>query len=387
MRVGERLALPLRRRGLMLPLVDRYLLSEVGKALLAILITLMLIVTSMLFLRTLEEVSLGALNADLVLRFLGLQLVRDTSTLLPPSFFLAALGGLGRLARDSELVALNACGIGPRRLYRALFLLALPVALVTGLFALILQPWASAGIAEIRLAQKDQATQVAGLQAGRFYVEDDGQSIIYVGSITKEKRLERVFLLSRQGKKTQLVVSDTGSHRVEQTTGDHLVTLNDGHRFDGNAGEGDYMIGEFREYLLRIDGQGPEPTGIKKNSTVPSRVLLASPDPAAQGELQHRIAAPLAIFTLLLVAVPLIAISPRQKTTGRLVLAFLAYFTFFNLQQLAETWLENGTTPLWLTSFWYQLLVVALVYLVMLPETLWYRGLRERLRHRVPAAA
>ncbi|WP_295456809.1 LPS export ABC transporter permease LptF [uncultured Thiodictyon sp.] len=371
----------------MLPLVDRYLLSEVGKALLAILITLMLIVTSMLFLRTLEEVSLGALNADLVLRFLGLQLVRDTSTLLPPSFFLAALGGLGRLARDSELVALNACGIGPRRLYRALFLLALPVALVTGLFALILQPWASAGIAEIRLAQKDQATQVAGLQAGRFYVEDDGQSIIYVGSITKEKRLERVFLLSRQGKKTQLVVSDTGSHRVEQTTGDHLVTLNDGHRFDGNAGEGDYMIGEFREYLLRIDGQGPEPTGIKKNSTVPSRVLLASPDPAAQGELQHRIAAPLAIFTLLLVAVPLIAISPRQKTTGRLVLAFLAYFTFFNLQQLAETWLENGTTPLWLTSFWYQLLVVALVYLVMLPETLWYRGLRERLRHRVPAAA
>ncbi|WP_295392874.1 LPS export ABC transporter permease LptF [uncultured Thiodictyon sp.] len=368
----------------MLPLVDRYLFSEVAKALLAILITLMLIVTSMLFLRTLEEVSLGALNANLVLRFLGLQLVRDTSTLLPPSFFLAALGALTRLARDSELVALNACGIGPRRLYRALLLLALPVALVTGWFALILQPWASAGIAEIRLAQKDQATQVAGLQAGRFYVEEDGQSIIYVGSIAKSRELERVFILSRQGKKPILVVSDSGHHRLDQKTGDHLITLTDGHRFDGNAGEGDYTIGQFREYQLRIDGQGPEPTQVKKNSTTPSRTLWASPDPAAQGELQHRIAAPLAIFTLLLIAVPLVAISPRQKTTGRLVLAFLAYFTFFNLQQLAETWLENGTTPLWLTSFWYQLLVVALVYLVMLPETPWYRGLRERFRQRAP---
>ena len=91
----------------MLPIVDRYILGEVAKTLLAILITLMLIVASMLFLRTLEEVNLGALNADLVLRFLGLQLVRDTATLLPPSFFIAALGALSRLARDSELVALN----------------------------------------------------------------------------------------------------------------------------------------------------------------------------------------------------------------------------------------------------------------------------------------
>ena len=369
----------------MLPIVDRYLLSEVVKALLAILITLLVIVASMLFLRTLEEVNLGALSTDLVLRFLGLQMVRDTSTLLPPSFFLAALGGLSRLARDSELVALNACGIGPRRLYRALFLLALPVALVTAWFALILQPWASAGIAEIRLEQKGQATQIAGLQAGRFYVEEDGKVVVYVGSATKGKGLERVFILQREANTTRLVVSDTGHHRLDEQTGDHLVTLTDGHRFDGNAGEGNYMVARFREYLLRIDGKGPEPQVIKK-STTPSRDLLASKDPAAQAELQHRLAAPLGIFTLMLIAVPLVAISPRQKTTGRLSLAFLAYFTYFNLQQLAESWLGNGTTPPWLPSFWYQALVLAMVYLVMLPETRWYKVVRGRLGWGVRAA-
>ena len=366
----------------MLPIVDRYILSEVAKTLLAILITLMLIVASMLFLRTLEEVNLGALNADLVLRFLGLQLVRDTATLLPPSFFIAALGALSRLARDSELVALNACGIGPRRLYRALVLLALPVALVTGGFALVLQPWAAAGIAEIRLQQKDQATQVAGLQAGRFYTEEGGKVVVYVGAIAKGKGLERVFVLDRQGDKTRIVVSDRGRHQVEDRTGDHLITLIDGHRFDGNAGEGNYLIARFREYQLRVAGQGPEPQ-VTKKSTTPSLALLRSADPLARAELEHRIAAPLAIFTLLLIAVPLVAISPRQKTSGRLLLAFLAYFTFFNLQQLAETWLGNGTTPRWLTSFWYQALVLVLVYLVMLPETRWYKLLRERLG-RVP---
>ena len=361
----------------MLPIVDRYVLSEVAKTLLAILITLMLVVASMLFLRTLEEVNLGALNADLVLRFLGLQMVRDTATLLPPSFFIAALAALSRLARDSELVALNACGIGPRRLYRALFLLALPVALVTGWFALVLQPWAAAGIAEIRLQQKDQATQIAGLQAGRFYTQEEGKVVVYVSSIAKDKRLERVFVLDRQGDKTRIVVSDHGRHQVEDQTGDHLVTLIEGHRFDGNAGEGNYLIARFREYQLRIAGQGPAQQ-VTKKSTTPSLDLLRSADPAARAELEHRIAAPLAIFTLLLIAVPLVAISPRQKTSGRLFLAFLAYFTFFNLEQLAETWLGNGTTPVWLTSFWYQALVLAMVYLVMVPETRWYKVLRER---------
>jgi lipopolysaccharide export system permease protein len=363
----------------MLPIIDRYILSEVSKTLLAILITLMLIVTSMLFLRTLEEVNLGALNADVVLRFLGMQLVRDTSTLLPPSFFLAALGALSRLARDSELVALNACGIGQRRLFRVLFLLAVPVALITGWFALVLQPWAAAGIAEIRLQQKEQATQIAGIQAGRFYVEDDGKVVAYVGAAAKGQGLERIFVLQREGDKTRVVVSDSGRYRLEDQTGDHLVTLIDGHRFDGNAGEGNYLIAKFREYQMRIEGKGPPSQGVTKRTAAPSMELLKATDSASRAELEHRIAAPLAIFTLTLIAVPLVVVSPRQKATGRFILAFLAYFAFFNLQQLAENWLDSGFTPMWLTSLWYQVLVVALVYLVMMPEALWYRSLRERL--------
>jgi len=363
---------------LMLPIVDRYVLTEVAKTFTAIVATLVAIVASMLFLRTLEEVNLGALNAELVLRFLGLQIVRDTPSLLPPAFFLAALGAQGRLARDSELVALNACGIGPSRLFRPLFLLALPVAMVTGWFALVLQPWAAAGIAEIRLQQKEQATQIAGLQAGRFYTEEGGDLVIYIGSIAKGKGLERIFVIDRSGETTRIVVSETGRHRLEEQSGDQLVILRDGHRFDGKAGEGNYLIGQFREYLLRLEGQGERHT-FTKRSTTPSGDLLRSDAIEDRAELEHRIAAPLAILTLTLISVPLVAISPRQKTSGRLLLAFLAYFTFFNLQQLAESWLGSGLTPVWLTSFWYQLLVLALVYLVMAPESRWYRQLRAGL--------
>ncbi|WP_347338148.1 LptF/LptG family permease [Chromatium okenii] len=141
-----------------------------------------------MFLRILEEVNLGGLNVELVFTVLRLQLLRDSASLLPPAFFLAALVTLSRLSRDSELIALNACGIGPPRLYRIVLLLALPVALLTAWFALWLQPEAASAIQDIRLQQREQAAQLAGLQPGRFYVEENGQVVIYIGEITDAKR-------------------------------------------------------------------------------------------------------------------------------------------------------------------------------------------------------
>jgi lipopolysaccharide export system permease protein len=372
----------------MLQIVDRYLLSEVLKTFLAIVFTLMLIVASMLFLRTLEEVSLGALNADLVLKFLGLQLVRDTSSVLPPAFFIAALAALSRLARDSELIALHACGVGPGRVYRDLLVLAVPVALLTGWFAVTLQPWAASGIAAIRLEQKEQAAQVAGLQAGRFYVEDEGKLVVYIGAIDRTKGLERVFILDRRDQTTRVVVSDRGRHRLDEPTGDHLVTLIQGHRFDGNAGQGNYLIGDFDEYEIRLRTDGAARPTANKRSTASTLDLLRSPDIEDRTELEHRLSAPLAIFTLAILAVPLVNISPRQRTSGRLFLAFIAYFSFFNLQRLAESWLAAGVTPPWLTSLWYQALILALVYAALTPGSLWQKRLRERLipARRLPAS-
>lgn len=373
----------------MLGIIDRYLISEVLKTFLAIVFVLMLIVASMLFLRTLEEVSLGALDPGLLLRFLGLQLLRDASTLIPPAFFIAALGALGRLAKDSELVALNACGVGPGRVYRSLLVLAVPTALITAWLALDMQPQAAAGIAEIRLQQREQAAQIAGLQAGRFYPEAEGNLVVYIGSMDKERNLENVFILDRREAQTRVVVAKQGEHGRAESSPDHLVTLIDGHRFDGDAGEAAFLIAKFREYQIRIRGSENAHQQRRKTSTAPTRTLIGSRDRRDRTELEHRIGAPLSILVLALISVPLVTISPRQRTTGRLALAFLAYFSFFNLQRLAESWLAGGTTPLWVGSLWYQALILALVYVVLIPDSTWFKRLRALFGGRarqIPAA-
>ncbi len=360
-------------------IVDRYLIAEVAKTFLAIVLTLMLILVSMLFLRTLEQVNLGALNIDLVLRHLGLQLQTSGSSILPPAFFITVLATLGRLAKDSELIALNACGIGPGRVYRALLVLAVPVAAATGWFALVLQPAAVAEIMELRLQQKEQTAQVAGLQAGRFYLQEDGELVVYVGEIREREGLRRVFLLDRREGVARVVVSESGRHGRDPESEDHLVTLVDGHRFDGTPGEATFLVASFEEYQVRIRSQEREQRAISKRSAAPTSSLIGSDDLADRAELEQRFGATLSIFVLAVMAIPLVALSPRQRTSGRLFIAFLAYFAFFNLQRLADSWLIGGATPPWLGGLWYQPLVLALVYLMLVPDSLWLRRLRRRL--------
>jgi lipopolysaccharide export system permease protein len=360
--------------------VDRYFLSEIARIFGAILVTLLLVTGSLLFLQTLEEVNIGALNADAVARFLGYQILRDMATLLPPAFFIGVLVALGRMARDSELIAFTAGGLAPLRVYRSLLLFALPLALITGWFALVIQPYASARIEQIREQQKEQANQVAGFQAGRFYQQEEGRITFYASSIDDERRFREVFLQDRGSDPPRLIVAQVAYYQ-QGDRGQRTVVLEDGRRYDGRAGAGDWTIADFARYryFVRDENAMADDLARRRRSTRPSWLLWQSDRIADRAELWHRISAPFAIFTLGLITVPLTTLSPRQSGTGRMLLAFLAYFAFFNLQGLAETLMEDGVTPAWLGTLWSQAVVIALVFLSLLPESYWLRRLRRRI--------
>jgi lipopolysaccharide export system permease protein len=363
----------------MFGIIDRYFLAEVLKVFSAIVGVLLLVVISMLLLRTLEEVNVGSLSSDLVMTYLGLQILRDLASLLPPAFFIAALFALARMARDSELIALGACGLGTGRIYRALLYLALPLAALTASLSLVLQPWAAAEIQKVRAMQKEQAFQIAGIQQGRFYQQQNGQVTFYVEEILDKRELRNVFIQDRREGDTRLVLSDSGRHRVDEATGEHFVTLYAGRRYDGEPGTADYTVAEFDSYEVRIEAREIEDVRSGKRSALPTAELLRSDEIKDRAELQHRLAGPLAIFTLCLIAIPLTAVSPRQRSSGRLFLAFLTYFSFFNLQRLAENWMETGVTPAWMGGLWYQLALILLVYVALVPESFWLKRLMARV--------
>jgi lipopolysaccharide export system permease protein len=363
-------------------IADRYFLAEIAKVFGAIMATLLLVVASMLFLRTLEQVNLGNLQAEVVLRFLGLQLLRDAANLLAPAAFLAVLMALGRMSRDSELIAFTAGGLSPLQVFRAVLLFALPVALLTAWFSLVLKPYAASQIQLIEAQKDTEATRISGLQSGRFYQQSDGAVTFYAGGMDSSGRFTDVFVQDRSSDPPRLVLAERGLYQESARGGEQAVVLEEGSRFDGAPGSHAYSLVDFARLTYFVQGGDPAQQARWRRASTPTAVLLASEDLRDRAEVEHRLAAALGVVSLGLLAVPLTQLSPRRRSAGRLFLAFLAYFAFFNGQRLAEEWMTTGVTPGWLGLLWYQAVIVAVVFAALLPGSYAVRRSMRRLRGR-----
>jgi lipopolysaccharide export system permease protein len=245
-------------------------------------------------------------------------------------------------------------------------------------FSFYLRPVVMEEIQEIQARQKEQVYRVAGLKAGRFYQQQEGQVTFYVEQIDAKGRLRNIFLHDRRDGQMRLVLSDEGLLRRDEESGDQFVTLEKGRRFDGVPGSAAYALGEFEQYNLRIEPRALEDFRSYKRATYPTSDLIGSEDMRDKAELAYRFSSPIAILTLTLLSIPLTTKAPRQRGTWRMFIAFLTYFSFFNLQRLASSWFETGVTPAWLGSLWYQPLILLLVVFVLVPEGRWFKRLRKR---------
>lgn len=363
----------------MISLIDRYLLKEVLKALLAIAAVLALILLSNSFIKLLKEVASGDLNINLLFQLLGLKMTAYLSRLMPPAFFFAVLYAVGRMYRDSEMVALESCGVGGLRLYRSLLMVVVPVALLTAWLSLVVQPWSSRTSAELIASQEGQAGELSGIRAGNFNEYSKGDLVLYVASIDdRDRRMQNVFVQQRRAGVLSLISAKSGFYRIDEESGDRYLVLDDGYRYEGQPGQFDYQVSEFKRYGLRIQ-EREEGVVEKQRKSLSNRALLASSAIADHAEFQVRVSQILGVLVFAFLSLPLSRSMPRQGPFGRLVLAFVLYTLYLSLQGLAERWMIEGVSASWLGIWWVHLSLVLIGLLILLPDTQRYRAWRRRL--------
>jgi len=69
-------------------------------------------------------------------------------------------------------------------------------------------------------------------------------------------------------------------------------------------------------------------------------------------ELQWRLSFPISVFILVLLAVPLSRVNPRQGRFAQLFPAILIYIIYANMIFVSRNWLENGEIPWWVGMWW-----------------------------------
>ncbi|MHB1673389.1 MAG: LptF/LptG family permease [Acidobacteriaceae bacterium] len=276
-----------------------------------------------------------------VLKLVVFTLPNSLTVTIPMALLVGVLLGLSRLAADSEVTAMRACGFGVFQFVRIVAMVGV-AAWFLGLFnSLYLAPKATTAMLKVENSLRD--SQATFQVQPRVFYEDFRNSILYVQDVRLGRHASvwsHVFLAD---------ISDPVSPKItlaEQATvvaGQHhelRMRLRNGEQHEMPPNDpGAYNISTFAQTDLPIQiGSGQDTTRIG-HSDVPilamSNRQLSERAHSADGrwyqiELQKRYAYPTACLVLMLVGIPL-GLSSRRggKSMGFVLTIFLVFIYYF----------------------------------------------------------
>ena len=337
-------------------IIFRYLLGEVFKSQLAVFIILMTIIISQRFVKILADASEGEIPGQLVISIVALKLPQLAVIILPLSAFVGILIAYGRVYADSEMTVLHATGVSEWYVTRLTLILSILMAFVAGSITLYLSPWATEQ--EYRILEKADAN--AGLLSvvpGRFQHTSNEKAVIFVHDVGRGSdsgELSRVFVAQNSARDepgNQAIVYALRGNVREDARGGQTLQLAQGRRYAGDVASPAFEITEFESYQLQIREQEVEQRR-RKLGSVPSYELLQADSAEAIAEWHWRIAIPLSIPLLALIAVPLSRVNPRQGKFGRLLPALALYLLYYILLIASRSAIEDGKIPEQLGMWW-----------------------------------
>jgi len=344
--------------------LTRYLLREAILGFLGVTVVLALVMSANIFVQSLALAADGSIPPDLIPWLVVINGVKLLSYVLPASLFLGLMFALGRLSRDSELGVMRACGAGPAFMLRSVMLLAVPVALFSGWLSL--QAWPAAQASRDAMISKAQSlSELRRVPTGRFIETPDGQTVAYVAD-QRAGVFEDVFLYTLREGKPSIEFARQSELVAEPESGARFVELRDGRRYEGLAGEQDFIVTQYDGHRVLLPGMSSAP---EVRAPKRSLELLQSESARDHGEFLNRLSQPLSVLALAFLAVPLAQTRPRAGRYGRVAWAVLIYAVYFNLLGTFKSSVARGHMDL-VSGVMLLPVLTALLALMML----WIQG-------------
>jgi lipopolysaccharide export LptBFGC system permease protein LptF len=175
----------------------REVLTYTALGLLAITIVM---VTQNLFRYLDEMISARVVWAEFgaIVGYLGLMLATYT---VPIAFLFGVLLTFGRLSSDSEIIAMQSCGMGPPSLLRPVLILGIAASSLTAFLAVGVEHEAQLAL---RRVVKTMAVRGGFLEPGRF--RHLGDRMLFIRNIDSSNRLEGVLISDRSDPERPLMI-------------------------------------------------------------------------------------------------------------------------------------------------------------------------------------
>lgn len=358
----------------MLTRLDRYLLREVALTSVAVTGVLLVILLSNQLARVLGQAAQSEFPGGVVLTLIGLTTLQQLTVLVPVGLFLGIVLALGRLYHESEMTAMTACGVGPLSIYRPIALFTLVVVALLAVLSFRVVPEAGVRAQQIRV-EALRTAQFGALVPGRFRSFAGGDAVFYAEKVERSGQLTGVFVQRRSEDRLEIAVAERAEQRGAGQPEQTFVLFN-GRRYEGVPGSREWRVVEFVEHGIPV--RMPEYRAKRERRALKSTAaLIGSELSEDRAELAWRVAVPLMAAALMVLAVPLAKLRPRQGRFARVGPAVLAYFVYSNLVAAVRVWIEKDTAGGALGLWWVHLLPLAAAALLLWreerPGPLWRR--------------
>ena len=335
--------------------LDRYLAKEI---LLPFAAALLFLVQILLATQILSRADLlfgaGVSVADVVGVILAL-LPNFLGYVMPVSFLLGAILGVGRMAEDREIMAIGAAGLSPVRLVRVPLALGVVLAVIGVWLSVWVEP---AGLHEalLRFNEIIKKNVSANVRAGTFF-EEVPQFTVYAEQVAPGG-WGHVLISDRSDPSTPTLALARRGRLVPVGVGEEMqLVLESGELHREEAQSEEYLRADFGQARLML---GLGTTLSDKNVLAGSSRAVSSgellersrPGPgrteaqrlAAEEALHRRIASPLAVIAFALMAVPIAAMRKGGRAVG-LGAAVAGVLAHYLLLRIGEVLAERHVLP------------------------------------------
>ncbi len=348
-----------------LSILDRYLWREFTLYLLAITSVLWLIYVATRFASYLAKAAVGSLPSDVIFTLLGYSSLGVLSLLLPLGTFLAVILTLGRMNADNELTVIATCGVSNYRLGRSVVIFSGVMAIFIGLLVFIWAPQAL--LARHYIATHAELTaETSGLVAGTFKESHSGDWTFYLQNMGDDgKTMEDIFIeIHRNDRRPLIFRAARGWFNIETDTQDKYLILEDGYRYEGQAGDKDFTIAKYQRHSLLIE-KGEVQDEVAARSALPITTLWQRREHGYyMAEIQWRASSVIMTIILSLMALNLAKTAPRQGRYAGLFPAILIYIIYSNLLGITRAWVSKGVVAPWFGAIWVHILMLLILVLM-----------------------
>ena len=350
-------------------IIFRYLVKEVSITLISLTSILVLIFLSNQLIQYLNRAAAGSIPGVIIMKLMMLELPTLLSLLIPLGFYIAMLLAYGRMYAESEMTVLRACGYSPNQLLKHSLIMATAVAVLVAVVMLWGSPLIYIERAKL-LRTTGIQTLVKTIMPGRFHAIHGGQEVFYVQSMSRDHtKAEQIFLAKRSSIDNKIrwdiLWADQAFAETDVKTGEDYIILQKGKEYQGTPGQADYQVAEFGQYKARLPRPVVQISSDLRTLSTPSLLPFNNEDVAKAAELQWRMAVPIMVFVLTVIAVPLSRINPRSGKYATLLPAIIVYILYANLLFIARDLMISGKTPQWLGLWWVHLIAASLGFLLI----------------------